>query len=401
MAADVTDVLRRAGSVLAELRAIDLDGVDDDTLADAVLAMERVRGGFDAAEARLLARWDAQGGWRASGAKTAAAWLSWHQRIPIQVARQRLRHARAVRDLPAVVEAWANGDIDRAHVTTLLEARNPRTRETFDRDHQRLLDLGREHSFSSFKRACDHWSMAADPDGAERGAEDDRAARELHLSESIGGLWFGRLTLDPVSGTIVDTTLGMIEQELFEQDWAAAKQRVGREPAVLDLARTPAQRRADALVEMATRARTAPVGGRRPAPLFTVVCGLETLTGPILELFNRRIITPGTAAAHLTKADVERIVFDGPSRVVDVGAKRRFFTGALRRAIEVRDRTCFHPSCNEVPRRPEMDHIHEHAKGGETTQDNGSYACGFHNRDRYHHPERYAARDDEPPSAWC
>ena len=133
---------------------------------------------------------------------------------------------------------------------------------------------------------------------------------------------------------------------------------------MLDLRRTPAQRRADALVEMATRARTAPAGGRRPAPLFTVVVGLETFLGPILELFNRTVLTPGTAAAHLTEADVERVVFDGPSRVLDVGAQRRFFTGALRRAIEIRDRTCFHPSCDEVPDRPEIDHIHEASKGG-------------------------------------
>ena len=132
---------------------------------------------------------------------------------------------------------------------------------------------------------------------------------------------------------------------------------------MLDLKRTPAQRRADALVEMATRARTAPADGRRPAPLFTVVVGLETLRGPILELFNRTVLTPGTAAAHLTEADVERIVFDGPSRVLDVGAQRRFFTGALRRAIEIRDRTCFHPSCDEVPERPEIDHIHEACQG--------------------------------------
>ena len=161
----------------------------------------------------------------------------------------------------------------------------------------------------------------------------------------------------------------MIERELFEADWADAKARLDRDPTILDLARTPAQRRADALVEMATRARTAPVGGRRPAPLFTVVVGLETLIGPILELFNRTMLTPGHVAPHLTDADVERVVFDSPSRVLDVGAQRRFFTGALRRAIEIRDRTCFHPSCDEVPQRPEIDHIHDAAKGGPTTQD--------------------------------
>ncbi|MEX2293774.1 MAG: DUF222 domain-containing protein [Acidimicrobiales bacterium] len=392
MATDVADVLDRADALLVELGSVDLDGLGDDTLSDSVLAMQRLRGSLDVAEARVLARWDAQGCWRASGAKTGAAWLAWKQRLPIGTARQRLRHARAMRTLPVVEEAWAKGEIDRTHVTTLLGARTARTAEVFDREHKTLLDIARESWFGHFKRACDHFELAVDPDGAEQGAADDHAARELHLSQSFGGIWFGRITLDPLSGEIVDTTLRMIERELFDADWAAAKQRLGRDPMIIELDRTPAQRRADALTEMATRARVAPPGGRRPAPLFTVLVGYETFAGPLLETHNRTVITPGTATRWLTNADIERIVFDSPSRVIDVGRRRRFVTGALRRAIEVRDRTCFHPTCNEVPQRLEIDHIHEYAKGGETTQANTRGGCDFHNRRRNHHPDP----DDDP-----
>ncbi|MFL6206057.1 MAG: HNH endonuclease signature motif containing protein, partial [Acidimicrobiales bacterium] len=201
------------------------------------------------------------------------------------------------------------------------------------------------------------------------------------------GMWFGKMTLDPVSGEIVSTTLRLIERELFEADWAAARERLGREPTILHLDRTPAQRRADALVEMATRARTVPAGGRRPAPLFSVLVGYETFAGPLLELVNRTVITPGAAARWLTEADVERIIFETRSRVVDVGVQRRFFRGALKHAIEVRDRTCFHPSCDEAPLIPEIDHIQPAAAGGPTTQANGRLGCAFHNRWRNHHPD--------------
>ena len=393
MAAPVADVLQRAAAVLAELGDVDLDGQADDTLTEAVLATQRLRGALDVAEARLLSRWDAQRCWQPSGAKTGAAWLAWKQRVPIGVARQRLRHARALRALPAVEAAWSTGDLDRAHVTTLLGARTARTATAFDADgHEWLLELARSYGFVSFKAACDRWSMIVDPDGAEQKAADDRDAREVHLSRSFGGMWFGKVTLDPLSGEIVHTALREIEREMFEADWADAKAALDRQPTILDLQRTPAQRRADALVEMAKRARTAPADGRRPAPLFTVVVGLETLCGPILELFNRTVVTPGTVLPHLTEADVERIVFDGQGRVLDVGRQRRFFRGALRRAIEVRDRTCFHPSCDEVPERLQVDHIHEASKGGETTQENGRGGCGFHNRWRCHHPDG----DDDP-----
>src|SRR3546814_15712358 len=114
----------------------------------------------------------------------------------------------------------------------------------------------------------------------------------------------------------------MIERELFEIDWAQAKDRLGRKPTLDELDRTPAQRRADALTEMAIRARTSPKNGRRPAPLFTVVIGYETLKGPVCELWNRTNITPGTAAKWLTRADVERITSAGKPRVIDVGATR-------------------------------------------------------------------------------
>jgi hypothetical protein len=94
------------------------------------------------------------------------------------------------------------------------------------------------------------------------------------------------------------------------------------------------------------------------------------------------VVTPGSLVPWLSEAHVRRIVFDGSSRVTDVGATRRLFTGAARAAIEARDRTCYHPTCEEPASRCEIDHITPWAEGGPTTLDNGRLACGFHNRQR-------------------
>jgi hypothetical protein len=126
------------------------------------------------------------------------------------------------------------------------------------------------------------------------------------------------------------------------------------------------------------------------------VVGYETFAGPVLELFNRRVLTPGTAAAWLTQADIERVVFDGPSKVIDVGVQRRLFAGGTRRAVEVRDRECFQEACEAPAERLQVDHIHEAAKGGVTTQANGRLACPFHNRWRNHHPD--PSDDPDPPA---
>jgi hypothetical protein len=268
------DLLAAARAALGALHQLDLDGATDAELTEAVMACQALRGSLEAAEARAIGEWDRRRTWRADGAKTGAAWLSSRQRLPIAEARRRHRHARLVRRYPTVGEAWAAGEVDRSHLTTLFGVRTARTEEAFDAEHEDLLASARTRGFADFKRHCDTWGFFRDPDGAEHHAKDDRDAREVHLNQSIGGLWFGRSTFDPVSGTIVAETLHLIEHELFEADWAAAKQRLGREPLAMELGRTPAQRRADAQVEMAIRARTAPRDGRRPAPLFTVVVGL-------------------------------------------------------------------------------------------------------------------------------
>jgi hypothetical protein len=228
-----------------------------------------------------------------------------------------------------------------------------------------------------------YWVALADPDGEEDLAEHKRERRKVHLSQSFEDMWFGEIVLDPIGGTIVSGELRRIEQELFFADWAEARTRLGREPCIFELSRTPAQRRADALVEMATRSRTAPADGRRPEPLFCAYVGYETLAGRICELADGTVISPGSLVPWLDAAWIERVVFEPPSRVIDVGVQRRLFEGATRRAVELRDRECFHPSCDERADDCQVDHIEPYSWGGPTTQDNGRLACGFHNRARH------------------
>ena len=80
------------------------------------------------------------------------------------------------------------------------------------------------------------------------------------------------------------------------------------------------------------------------------------------------------------------MVFASPSRVVDIGERRRFFTGATRRAVELRHRQCFHPMCDVPAADCLIDHEVPWSEGGLTTQDNGRPACAFHNRERARAP---------------
>ncbi|MGH9228510.1 MAG: HNH endonuclease signature motif containing protein, partial [Acidimicrobiales bacterium] len=138
------------------------------------------------------------------------------------------------------------------------------------------------------------------------------------------------------------------------------------------------------------RAVTGPADGKRPAPLISVFVGYETFKGRICELADGTVVTPGTVASLLDEAWIERVVFDGPSRVIDLGRARRFTAGA-RRVLEVRDRGCGHGGCDLPTARCQGDHVQPWAAGGATTPDNGQLRCGYHNRWRWDHP------DPDPP----
>ena len=269
------------------------------------------------------------------------------------------------------------------------------------RDEEMLVAQAKEMGLEDFSRALDYWKQLADPDGAEASDEERKAARNVFLESSLGGMWLGQMTLDPISGSIVAGELNRLEHDLFEADCAEAKERFGRTAKIDELARTSGQRRADALVEMATRSRTAPADGIRPAPLFSVFVGYETMRGRICELENGTVLAPSALDAWMDSAYFERALFTLGNRV-DVSVRARFFTGGTRRAIELRDRICTHPHCYEPAETCQVDHIETYASGGETTQDNGRLLCGFHNRLRNQRAGKGAKGDQRqrpPPSA--
>jgi hypothetical protein len=352
---------------------------------ESLVALRRQIDRLEAVAARWTARSDASGEWAPAGAKTCAAWLAWRCHTPVADARRRVRLARELRHLPHTEAAWLAGDVNERHVAKLAAARNPVTQQHFARDEATLVDHAKTMSYADFARTVDYWSQHADPDGVEDLAQRQHDSRAAHLDQSFQGMWFGKLLLDPISGTIVSNALKQIEDELFAADWAEAVERLGRRPIVTELRRTPAQRRADAFVELATRAMSTPPGSRRPKPLFTVLVGYETLKGRICELANRTVVTPGSLVPWLTEADVERAVFDPRGRVIDVG-EQRCFTGATRRAVQLQGQECFHETCETPAEDCEADHVEPAAWGGPTRTWNGRPACGYHNRRRARGP---------------
>ncbi|MHB8463788.1 MAG: HNH endonuclease signature motif containing protein [Acidimicrobiales bacterium] len=347
--------------------------------AGSIVALHRELARLEAIVTTATAAFDTSRDWETDGAKSAGAWIATRCRLPKTVARRRASLGRRLRNLPVCEREWLAGEITGSHVATIAAVRRDATAEALARDEKLLVDNAKHLRFEAFVTTVAYWDQLADPDGAEDDDQARRNRRDVYLAESFNAMFLGKMTLDPISGTIVSGELERRERELFEADWAAAKAELGREPTIFDLARTPGQRRADALVEMAARSAAMHPDARRPAPLFTIMVGYETVHGRICQLADGTVVSPGALLPWLEQAYIERAVFT-PDRRVEVSKKARLFKGATRRGVELRDQQCAHPYCDMPASHCQVDHITPYTAGGPTTQQNGQLLCGYHNR---------------------
>jgi hypothetical protein len=362
---------------------------------DSLIALERASARIEYLKTKAVGEFDASGAWAIDGAKTAVAWLDTRCHVPKAEAWRRVRRARALPDLPVVAAAFAAGEIGAAQVDALVKERTPFTEAALAKDEALLVGYATTMKFERFCTVLAYWAEEADPLGAEASEAERKRRRAVSLSEKQNGMFYGRLTLDAESGTIVADELRRLEDQLFEEDWAEATERLGRTPKFDELARTSSERSADALVEMALRSASTPAGAQRPVPHITFVVGFEELYGRICRIQGGPVVTPGTILDRLDGATFERIVF-APGQRVECSPRSRIFTGATRRAIEVRDQECTHEYCDRPAERCEIDHIVPFTQEGPTTQENGRVLCGFHNRLRNYGPPESGGHGPEP-----
>jgi hypothetical protein len=365
------------------LLALDPDTLTDTELHEVVVGLERQAHRLAGARAKLTAVWDGRQIWADDGSRSPGHRLAREATMSVAAAKSEVRRARALRTMPATAAALAAGDLSPDHVDVLARANDGARRVLFTDHEQLLVEQCKRLRFADAVKLVEYWRQRADAESCEDEAERRDGCRSASVATTIDGMLDVRAWLDPFGGAAFKAEFDRLERQVYLDD-----QKSGR-------IRTASQRRADALVEMAHRSRTASPQGLRPRPLITLLCG-ETSFTRMCELAEGTVVTPGQVVPHLNDADIESILFDGPHRVVSVSRRRRF-TGALRRAIEVRDRHCQHPSgCDEPADRCDVDHIEPHPAGGLTSQENGRLECRPHNRKHHMHDHGGVPRPPRP-----
>ncbi|MCG6567830.1 HNH endonuclease signature motif containing protein [Tessaracoccus sp. ZS01] len=166
-----------------------------------------------------------------------------------------------------------------------------------------------------------------------------------------------------------------------------------RSQRVLDLNRTPGQRRADALLALVADHRERPVtSGDRPRVVVEMT--LQELRGQAEEarlLPEGKQVAAGDLRRLLCDADVMPAVLGGRSEVLDVGQAQRLVTPAMRRALTIRDKGCIFPGCCKPDASCEAHHVIPWWAGGATSLRNLALLCPFHHSQV--EPDRYRRSD--------
>jgi len=153
--------------------------------------------------------------------------------------------------------------------------------------------------------------------------------------------------------------------------------------------RTPAQRRADALVQVCRHYLDSSdrpvVAGERPHVIVTVdVDTLRGKEGKRSELADVGSISAEEARMWACGGDLTRVITDAASRPLGVGRTTRITPPWLRKALLVRDGGCAFPDCGRPASWCDPHHIRHWTNGGPTALSNLVLLCRRHHRLIHH-----------------
>jgi hypothetical protein len=362
------------------------------------------------------------------GHKSTRAYLRAVCNQPSQVALAEVRRARLCRDFRQVGEALSAGRIGVGQIDELVRIRrNERAARYLD---EAAVDVLLEHAehlpIRSFTTVVERWLMWADPDGAWHDQSESIDHRAAHVVDANGEVSIGVMGGDALTAEKLRNIFAHFVEIEFRKDCESRRSEHGDRADEHPLPRTDAQRRFDAVVAIFERAYVAAADGKLPDPVVNLVCDQRTLHDLLcragivladgeqldLDLLSRQQIdavlaefvndpagmlsrrcetssgqqiAPRLLIQALLTAQVRRVVLDSKGTIIDLGARKRLFTGNARIAATLLEQFCQHPGCEVPADRCQIDHNQSHTAGGRTDQVNARPECGPHNRHKYEH----------------
>ena len=317
----------------------------------------------------LIREFDEQDGWHQYGLRSCAHWLNFKCGIGLNAAREKVRVARALKDLPKISAAFEQGRLSFSKVRAMT-----RIADAGNEDY--LLGIAKHGTAQHVEGLVSRYRRCRRLQDIEIANRQHRQRSFSYSFDADGCLVF-RGRLPAAQGALVVKALEMAVEKAFAE--ALEPEPIGA-------------RRADALATIAeTYMNTGPVANAT-ADRYQVVVHVsrDTLRDVTAEtpdvagveqayLENGPHVTAETSRRVACDCSTITVVEDDAGEPLSIGRRSRSIPPAIRRALRLRDRGCRFPGCTHTC-FVDGHHIEHWADGGETSLDNLVLLCRYHHR---------------------
>jgi hypothetical protein len=316
----------------------------------------------------LIAEFDRRHGWADGKLPSCAHWLNFKCGLNLGAAREKVRVAHALADLPKIAASMARGELSYSKVRALTRVASEATEDT-------LLMIALHGTAYHVERLVRGFRRAQEAEELSREAQQ-HANRSLSYWFADDGSLMLKGRLPAVAGAMLIKALDAALEDTSEREISAD---VMEEHSI-----SYASRRADALALLAEQFLAGSDPASNTADRYQVVVHVdaETLrehTAGRCELEHGPSIPAETARRLSCDASLLSVLENEQGEPLDVGRKTRSIPPAIRRALHTRDGGCRFPGCTHQ-RYIDAHHIEHWANGGETKLSNLVILCRLHHR---------------------
>jgi hypothetical protein len=298
--------------------------------------------------------------------------------------------ARKLAKLRLTAEAFADGRLSSGTVRAIVVNVAPRVLDHFVEHEAENIAILQPLTPRDAATVMQRWAERAHA-LVDRDADKPPREDEYHHSETLGGRYESSGSFGALPGGTIATALRVAEDDNPRDDDK----------------RSPAQRRADALADMArfyldfrnqsgTGIDPGKLPKRRNHPhLTTVTTTREMHDQAGGMLIDGPAIDHGAVEALGCTAQLLRLLLDENGAVRSYDLMPETVTDALFNAVAARDQGCRWPGCHKKPWHCDVHHVHHRGLGGPNCPDNCCLLCRYHHHRGAHDPsiELHLARD--------
>ena len=337
----------------------------------------------------LIREFDERAGWLQWSFIDGVSWLKWRCDLGTGTAREKLRIAHALKELPLISDAFSEGNLSYSKVRVMTRVATPE-------NEAELIELARRMTVHHLTEHCKQRSNAQKSStAAARAAQNSRGFRVWH-DQAKGTMHFS-IELPVEEGELLEQAVEKAAAQLTietglcapgndqeETSWSAKQS-----DAVVHVMRHfLSENHRDNLPESQSSSGNTSISSNSSADHHLVMIHVDESALTNTHSAKPKSSNPDNETSQYPIETVRRLCCDGSivpiienskGEPLNIGRKMRTVTTAIRRALWSRDKGCAFPGCSHK-RFVDAHHIKHWADGGETSVENMVLLCSSHHK---------------------